>query len=145
MIVGLTSGCFDLFHHGHLLYLERCRTMCDKLLVGVDCDELVRLTKGPHRPIHGEMHRLNLLNSIQCVDMAFLLRAVEELTRIAEDFNVAKIFKSEVFQGRKVYGAEKAELVTVPDIRGMISTTKIVEWIRAGDTAHGPIPVREKP
>jgi bifunctional ADP-heptose synthase (sugar kinase/adenylyltransferase) len=44
---------------------------CDKLLVGVDCDDLVRATKGPNRPIHGEMHRLNLLNSIQYVDLAF--------------------------------------------------------------------------
>jgi bifunctional ADP-heptose synthase (sugar kinase/adenylyltransferase) len=116
---------------------------CDKLLVGVDCDDLVRATKGPNRPIHGEMHRLNLLNSIQYVDMAFLLGKVEDLTGIAADFNVSKIFKSEAFRDRKVYGAEKAQLVTVPDIPGMISTTKIVEWIRAGWTSQGPIPLRE--
>jgi cytidyltransferase-like protein len=145
MIVGLTSGTFDLFHHSHLLYLERCKAQCDKLIVGVDGDKLVRDTKGEFRPIHGQLHRLNLINNQVTVDAAFILEDIKELTTIARQFDVSKVFKCAKFAAEtiRVYGAEEAEIVIIPDVPGMISTTKIVEMIKAGETRSGPIPVKE--
>jgi cytidyltransferase-like protein len=158
MIVGLTSGTFDLFHHSHLLYLERCKAQCDKLIVGVDADELVRKIKGEFRPIHGARHRLNLINSLSIVDSAFILHKVEDLMSLAANFAVDKVFKCEKFAGphldaaiskdtsaqieQHIFGTEFAELVIIPDIPGMINTTKIVEMIKAGKTRSGPIPSR---
>ena len=144
MKVGLTSGCFDLFHHSHLLYLERCKARCDKLIVGVDSDHWVSQNKGPDRPIHGELHRLNLINSLSCVSQAFLLRDVQQLRIIARDFNVDEIYKCEKFaDGRHVHGTEHAKLVIIPDVLGMISTTKIIEKIREGEVEE-PIPIFEE-
>ena len=37
--VGITVGVFDLFHVGHLNLLERCKTMCDHLIVAVCGDD----------------------------------------------------------------------------------------------------------
>lgn len=33
--IGITVGVFDLFHVGHLNLLERCKSMCEHLVVAV--------------------------------------------------------------------------------------------------------------
>lgn len=131
MIVGLTSGCFDLFHHGHLTYLQRCRSQCDRLIVGVDSDEMVRAAKGPLRPIITEAHRFDIVSNQSVVYCAFILRKLEHLSAAVKRYKVNKLFKHESFWNMEnVYGLDAgAELAIVPDIPGMISTTQIIQTI----------------
>ncbi len=68
MIIGYTSGVYDLFHIGHLNLLKNAKGMCDKLIVGVTTDELVSY-KNKKAVIPFE-ERLEIVRSIKYVDAA---------------------------------------------------------------------------
>lgn len=68
MIIGYTTGVYDLFHIGHLNLLKNAKGMCDKLIVGVTVDELVQY-KGKKAMIPFE-DRIEIVRSIKYVDAA---------------------------------------------------------------------------
>ena len=83
--VGLTNGCFDILHSGHLDLLERARSMCDLLVVGVNSDESVRLLKGPDRPINSQADRARVIAGLECVGAVVIFNettAEDLITRI---------------------------------------------------------------
>jgi len=66
MIIGYTSGVFDLFHIGHLNLLRNAKGMCDKLVVGVSTDELVGYKNKKAVITHSE--RMEIVRSVRYVD-----------------------------------------------------------------------------
>lgn len=68
MILGYTTGVFDLFHIGHLNMLKNAKSMCDKLIVGVTTDELVSY-KNKKAVIPFE-ERIEIVRNIKFVDAA---------------------------------------------------------------------------
>lgn len=68
MIIGYTTGVYDLFHIGHLNLLKNAKGLCDRLIVGVTVDELVAY-KGKHAMIPFE-DRLEIVRSCRYVDAA---------------------------------------------------------------------------
>lgn len=67
MIIGYTSGVYDLFHIGHLNILRNAKSMCDKLIVGVSTDELVYNYKNK-TPIIQHSERMQIVSNIKFVD-----------------------------------------------------------------------------
>lgn len=71
--VGFTSGVFDLIHPGHIDYLEKAKTHCDILLIGVNADSSVRqLGKGDLRPVNPVEARAAVLAGLAAVDYVFI-------------------------------------------------------------------------
>lgn len=78
MIIGYTTGVYDLFHIGHLNLLKNAKGMCDKLIVGVTIDELVAY-KGKKAMIPFE-DRIEIVRSIKYVDAAVPQYDMDKLT-----------------------------------------------------------------
>lgn len=63
-----TSGCFDILHAGHVIYLEEARNKGDVLVVLLNSDSSVRKLKGETRPIVQQEERAIVLAGLACVD-----------------------------------------------------------------------------
>ena len=99
MIIGYTTGVYDLFHIGHLNLLKNAKGMCDKLVVGVTVDELVAY-KGKQAMIPFE-DRIEIVRSIKYVDAAvpqYDMNKLEACKKLGAKF---------LFVGDDWYGTEK--------------------------------------
>lgn len=104
MIIGYTSGVFDLFHIGHLNILNNCKSMCDKLIVGVSTDELVKEYKKKNTviPFH---ERAEIVRNIKAVDVVIAQKNLRK-----QDLH-DKIKFDIMFVGDDWYNSEKWNVV----------------------------------
>ena len=81
--IALANGIFDLFHVGHLRYLEGAKALADVLVVAVNSDASTRRNKGPGRPVVPEAERAEIIAALACVDhvVVFGSRTVVPLIR----------------------------------------------------------------
>jgi rfaE bifunctional protein nucleotidyltransferase chain/domain len=67
--IALANGVFDLFHVGHLRYLEGAKAEADLLVVAVNGDASAKLLgKGPGRPVVPAAERAEIVAGLRCVD-----------------------------------------------------------------------------
>ena len=99
MVIGYTTGVYDLFHVGHLNLFKNAKGMCDKLIVGVTVDELVQY-KGKNSMIPFE-DRIELVRSCKYVDAAVPQYDMDKLTACK------KLGATYLFVGDDWYGTEK--------------------------------------
>lgn len=99
LIIGYTSGVYDLFHIGHLNLLKNAKAMCDKLIVGVTTDELA-LYKNKV-PIIPYSERSEIVRSIKYVDVVVPQENMDKLV-------MCKKLKANImFVGDDWYATEK--------------------------------------
>lgn len=79
--VVFANGCFDLFHVGHLRYLEGAAALGDVLVVAINSDRQTRELKGENRPFTPENERAEIVAALKCVDFVTVFDepTVEEL------------------------------------------------------------------
>jgi glycerol-3-phosphate cytidylyltransferase len=64
---GITFGCWDLLHPGHVILLETARSLCNFLTVAVPTDQVILEDKG-ELPIISLKDRCYMLKSLKCTD-----------------------------------------------------------------------------
>ena len=132
--VVFTNGCFDLVHPGHILTLEKARSLGDVLVVGLNSDSSIRRLKGPTRPLIDEDERAELMAALAAVDYVVFFSEDTPRELISQllpnvlvkggDWGLGEIV------GREEVEAAGGKVVSIPVEPGY-STTTIVEKIRA--------------
>lgn len=127
MIIGYTTGVFDMFHIGHLNILRRAKEQCDYLIVGVSTDELVQEYK--HRkPIVCYEQRVEIVKAIRYVDQVVTQESMNKL-EAWEKLHFDILFHGADWKGSTMYDKivsdlEKVgvEVVFLPHTDGISST-----------------------
>jgi D-beta-D-heptose 7-phosphate kinase/D-beta-D-heptose 1-phosphate adenosyltransferase len=138
-MVVFTNGVYDLLHPGHVRYLQAARAEGDALIVGVNSDRSVRALKGPHRPVHPQDERAELIAALACVDAAVVFdqdTPHEIITALQPDVLVKGAdWPADQIVGREVVEARGGRVVRVHVVPGHSSTQLIERMRQAGSTA----------
>ena len=131
--IGFTNGCFDLLHPGHVRLLTEARSVCDRLVVGLNSDGSVSRLKGPGRPIQNHQARAEVLAALEAVDLVVIFEEatpIELIRRLrpkvlikGADYGIDQVV------GRELVEDAGGEVVLVDLVPGH-STTDLVEQSR---------------
>lgn len=107
MVIGYTTGVFDLFHIGHLNILKKAKEHCDYLIVGVTTDETALSLKKRY-PAIPYAERQEIVKSIRYVDEVVPEVDTDKLKAWKEHkFNV--IFKGSDWQNTDLWKHYESE------------------------------------
>lgn len=138
MIIGYTTGVFDMFHIGHLNLLKRAKEQCDFLIVGVSTDEVVQKNKRK-TPVIPFAERCQIVESIKYVDKVIAQTSYDIEGKINAVLNnqVNCLFVGTDWQGTDKWNRIESilhqygcKVVYLPHTDG-ISSTELVNRIKA--------------
>lgn len=136
--VGFTNGCFDILHAGHVAYLNDAKSKCDRLVLGLNCDESVKRLKGDERPINNENDRAEVVAALESVDMVVIfgqdICENDTPLKLIQEINPDVLIKGADYSIEQVVGAEHViskggEVYLSPVIDG-VSTSLAIEKIK---------------
>lgn len=107
MIIGYTTGVFDMFHIGHLNLLRRAKEKCDYLIVGVSTDECVMSYK--HRPtVIPYDQRAEIVKAIRFVDEVVPQTSMDKVEFLKKrHFDI--MFHGDEWKGTELYDKYERE------------------------------------
>lgn len=135
-VIGVTSGCFDMIHPLHIQYLQKCASKCQRLIVGVDSDDLLFKTK-KKMPVISEFDRAFIVSSLGVVDYTFIMDSLDDLKDVLSTIRRTsaqasiQLYKAQTtYYGSPVLEIPNVELVFIPDVYPASSTTELVQYIQ---------------
>lgn len=134
MIIGYTTGVYDMFHIGHLNILTRAKELCDYLIVGVSTDELVRREKNK-TPVIPFDERVAIVGALKCVDQV-VPQTDKNKFAAWEKYHFNKMFVGSDWKGtpqwndyEKQFEPIGVDIVYLPHTDG-ISSTELTNLIK---------------
>lgn len=119
----LVGGCFDFIHFGHISFLKQAKSLGDYLVVALESDENVRMSKGDTRPIHTQKQRQEMLEALSFVNEVISLAPLktdEEYFNLVDQVkpSIIAITQGDPIKNKKLEHAQKvgARLIEIPKI-----------------------------
>jgi glycerol-3-phosphate cytidylyltransferase len=128
VIIGYAYVVGDLLHVGHLLHLQNCKQICDRLIVGVLTDEAAMEKKD--RPVMPFDDRIRLVSQLKPVDAAVPQVTYSPWTNLKE-IQPDILFECQSHAQRS-YPEFDGRTIPMPYYPGR-SSTDIKEKIKHGD------------
>lgn len=107
MVIGYTTGVFDMFHIGHLNILRRAKEKCDYLIVGVSTDEVVEGYKH-HKPVIPYEQRAAIVEAIKYVDEVVPQTTMDK-TEFLKHRHFDVMFHGDEWKGTELYNKYEEE------------------------------------
>jgi len=131
--IGLVHGAFDFFHYGHLLHLEKAKSLCDILIVSLTSGEFIK--KGPGRPLYDNKQREKIISSLAIVDYVYISEndsSVELINLLKPDIyfkgsdyiDLKKDYTKKIFKEIKAVKKNKGKIIFTNE--KTFSSTKII-------------------
>lgn len=129
-----TNGCFDIIHRGHIDYLSKAADLGDRLVIGLNSDESVRmLGKDASRPLQDEESRAMILAALGFTDAVVIFgeSTPYELIRLIQPHVLVKgsDYKIDAIVGADIVLENGGEVRTLEFLEGY-STSNIVKKIK---------------
>lgn len=122
--IGYTQGVFDMFHIGHLHLINRASEQCERLIVGVNSDQLVQEYK--HKiPVISETDRAEIISNLKAVSACAIVHTLDKVF-LYKQFKFDAVFIGDDWKGSErwkqteqdlaVFGVDVVYLPHTPDI-----------------------------
>ncbi|HIH21540.1 MAG TPA: adenylyltransferase/cytidyltransferase family protein [Candidatus Diapherotrites archaeon] len=131
----LAGGIFDLFHAGHVKYLNFCKSQGDLLVVHVGTDASSKKHRNNKIPVNIENHRIETVKSQRCVDLVYSDNGTHRDLQLVKALRPdVLVLSRESTSGKEIKELKKAfpkmGIVFNPRLDDGISTTSIIEKIK---------------
>jgi glycerol-3-phosphate cytidylyltransferase len=143
MVIGYTTGVFDLFHIGHVNLLRNAKSLCQKLIVGVSVDDLVAY-KNKKAVIPFE-ERIEIVRSVKYVDVAIPQFSIDKL-QAYEKIKYNILFVGDDWFGKdnwknteKELKINKVKIIYLPYTKNTSSTLINETLNKIRDNSYDPI------
>ena len=127
VVIGYTTGVFDMFHIGHLNILRKAKEQCDYLVVGVTSDALCYSRKERY-PVISEKDRVSIVESIKYVDKVIIQSDMDKLS-VVKEIGASVVFVGSDWKGsaswdryEKEFSEVGCRVVYLPHTDGISST-----------------------
>ena len=134
---GLTSGCFDILHKGHIQNLKSCKKKCDTLFVCLSSDKQIKELKGKDRPVNNINDRMIMLSTLSFIDYIILYDEIDivnekELDNIMSIINPDFWFKGSDYCENEIRNKHPIlKNICLFDNIANVSTTNIINTIHS--------------
>lgn len=104
--IGFTCSTFDLLHAGHIAMLREAKSVCDKLIVGLQVDPTID-RKEKNAPVQSIVERQAQLSAIRYVDEVLVYSTETDLLDILNMYPIDIRILGEEYRDKEFTGKDE--------------------------------------